>query len=77
MYPTVTMPEMLKIPEAARIFKVGAYTLRLAVQTGKLRGYTPNGHAILLRADQVQEWIESQPYETHIDRRVRAEVPVQ
>ena len=28
MYPTVTMPAMLKIAEAAKIFKIGAGTIR-------------------------------------------------
>lgn len=74
MYPTVTIPAMLRVPEAAKIFRIGAGTIRQAVQTGKLRGYVPAGHAILVRADEVQAWIESQPYNTRIGRAARKEI---
>ena len=60
------MPAMLKIAEAAKYFKIGAGTLRLAVQTGRLPGYHPNGHTILVKADEVQAWIESCRYRTNL-----------
>ena len=65
MYPTVTMPAMLKIKEAARVFKVGTATLRRAVHTGKLRAYIPNSRDMLVKADEVQAWIESCRYRTN------------
>lgn len=68
MYPTITLPSMLKIAEAAKSFKVGAGTIRRAVQTGQLRGYTPNGHAILVKASEVQAWIETCQYNTQLPR---------
>lgn len=68
MYPTVTLPSMLKIAEAAKAFKVGAGTIRQAVQTGRLRGYTPNGHTLLVKAVEVQAWIECCEYSTRLER---------
>lgn len=69
MYPRITLPAMLKVKEAAEAFRVGAGTIRKAVQTGQLKGYSPNGHAILVKATEVQEWIDSLPYNTRIGRK--------
>lgn len=68
MYPTITLPSMLKIKEAADAFRVGAGTIRTAVQTGRLRGYTPNGHTLLVKASEVQAWIDSCEYSTQLGR---------
>lgn len=67
MYPTVTMPMMLKVREAADAFHIGQKTIRQAVYTGKLPSYRPNGKTHLLKADEIQAWIETTRYRTGLE----------
>ena len=74
MFPQVTMPAMLTINQAAASFNVGRGRIRTAVQTGELRSYMPNGRDYLVKADEVQKWIERFPYSPIIRENKRREI---
>lgn len=57
MYPTITIPKMLTLKQAADYFGIGRNTLYKAIHTEELKAYLPNGRDFLLKADEVAEWI--------------------
>ncbi len=72
MYPTMTMPKMLTMRQAADYFGVGRNTLYKAIHAEQLKAYLPNGRDFLLKADEVAAWIETCRYSAFLpDGRTR------
>jgi excisionase family DNA binding protein len=55
------MTTWMKISEAADYAGVGYKILHAAIDTGDLPSYTPSKRTVLLKASDVDEWIESKP----------------
>ena len=58
----------LKIKEANKVFKVGMNTLYGAVGNGEIPHYRPGGTTILVKAVDVQDWVEKHPGKTKLTR---------
>lgn len=58
------MTVWLKMAEAVEHAKVSQEVIRAAIKAGDLPSYapTPGGRNILLKASEIDEWIESKPY---------------
>ena len=61
---TVTIPKIIGIPEAMKIFGIGRPSIDEAIQNSELKTYRPNGRKFLLDAMEVLEWIKSKKYES-------------
>lgn len=55
------MKTFLKIKEAATIYGIGRTLLYEAIHKGELKAYKPNGRDFLLKAIEIEKWIESKP----------------
>lgn len=56
------MKPFLKIKEAAEYYGVGIKLLYGAIHRKELRAYRPNCRDFLLKASEVEAWIESKVY---------------
>jgi excisionase family DNA binding protein len=59
------MTTWLKLAGGAEYAKVSTDILRAAIKRGDLKSYapTPGGKDVRLKAEDIDAWIESQPYE--------------
>lgn len=55
------MKPFIKVREAAKFYGVGINLLYRAIQKRELKAYKPNGRDYLLKASEVESWIESKP----------------
>jgi excisionase family DNA binding protein len=55
------MKPFLKVKEAAALFNVGRGLLYEAIQNKELKAYKPNGRDFLIKAEELEKWIESRP----------------
>lgn len=69
MHTEITVPRFLKIKEAAQAFPVSAKALRQAIARNELKAYHPNGHTLLVNAQDVVDWIRTSGYKTRITTR--------
>lgn len=53
----------IKVREAAEIFGIGRNLLYEAIKKKELRAYRPNCRDFLLKASEIEAWIESKVYE--------------
>lgn len=51
----------LKIKEASKTYSIGRHALYEAIRSGALKAYKPNGRDYLLKATEIEKWIESKP----------------
>ena len=72
MHTLITVPRFMRIKEAAATFPVSAKALRQAIARDELKAYHPNGHALVVAAEDVVEWIRSSGYKTRITRTATA-----
>lgn len=49
----------LKVKEAVVLYSIGRDTLYRAIKTGKLKAYKPNGRDYLIKATELEAWIET------------------
>lgn len=61
---TVTIPRILSIKEAMKIFGMGRPTIDAGIQSGELPAYRPNMKQYLLDATEVLEWIKKRKYDS-------------
>lgn len=59
------MTTWMKLAEGAEYARLSEPVLRAAIKRGDLKSYapTPGGKDIRLKAEDIDEWIEGQPYE--------------
>lgn len=48
----------LKVKEAASVYDVGRNCIYNAIHRGELRAYKPNGRDFLIKASELEKWIE-------------------
>lgn len=49
----------MKVKEAASVYNVGTTRLYAAIHSKELRAYKPNCRDFLLKASEIEAWIES------------------
>ena len=53
------MKTFLKVKEAAEEYRLGKTLIYKAIESKELKAYKPNGRDFLLKATEVEKWIES------------------
>jgi excisionase family DNA binding protein len=56
------MKPFLKVREAAEIFGIGRNLLYEAIKKRELKAYRPNCRDFLLKAAEIEQWIETKVY---------------
>ena len=56
------MKTFLKINEAVSTYGVGKNLLYGAIHNEELKAYRPNGRDFIVKAAEVEQWIESKPF---------------
>ena len=57
------MKNFLTIKEAVHQYSIGKNTFYDAIHKGELKAYKPNCRDFLLKATEIEEWIEGKVYE--------------
>lgn len=55
------MENFIKVKKAAEIYGIGKNLLYEAIRTKELKAYKPNGRDFLIKASELEDWIESHP----------------
>lgn len=55
------MKSFLKIKEASQFYGIGKNVIYDAIHKKELKAYKPNGRDFLVKASEVEQWIESKP----------------
>lgn len=54
--------QFIKIKEAVKLYSIGQNNFYKAIHNGELKAYKPNCRDFLLKASEIEQWIETKVY---------------